>query len=182
MSLRIISEGAARKLERGVHTGGADAASLQDTYTSRLTKLVPVEAITAYPVFLNAASGIQPRAAVPAAADATRALVASGTPATDPIVIFILSWVFLIMVVVLRWRATKSPDGKAQWPAIIISAISFVIWVYVTKGDFGFSNFVGSNVVGQFLERLRDYRDFVSSLVMFAWTLMAPALYTGERD
>lgn len=179
MSLRIISETSARSLERGLHTGGADAASLQDTYTSRLTKLVPVEAITAYPVFLNAASGIQPRAAV--AAEAPPALAAVTGP--DPIVVFVVSWVFLIMVVVLRWRATMSPDGKAQWPAVIISAISFVIWVYVTKGDFGISSLAGSsNVAGQLLERLGNYRDFISSLVLFAWTLMAPALYTGERN
>jgi len=177
MSLRIISAASARNLERGLHTGGTDAGSLQDTYTSRLTKLVPVEAITAYPVFLNAASAIQPRAAVAAE---TPALAAAAAPATDPIVVLVVSWVFLVMVVVLRWRATKSPDGKAQWPAVIISAISFVIWVYVTKGDLGFANLVGSNSAGQLLTRLGDYRDFISSLVLFAWTLMAPALYTGE--
>lgn len=186
MSLRIISESSARNLERGLTTGSGDAANLQDTYTSRLTKLVPVEAITAYPVFLSAASNISSQQAAPAVmppgSGAALAAAAAPVAGTDPILIFIISWVFLVMVIVLRWRATMSTQGKAQWPAVIISAISFIIWVYVAKGDFGVTSFVGSNAVGQVFERVGAYRDFVSSLVLFAWTLMAPALYSGERD
>ncbi len=117
MTLRIISEASARNLERGLHTGRDIGGSLQDTYITRMTKLVPAEAITAYPLFLNT---IQPTTA--------------GTSRPWQSILLVAA-VVLVVVVVLRWSATKGPDGKAQWPAVILSAISFVIWVFVMSAN-----------------------------------------------
>ncbi len=150
MTLRIISETSARNLERSLHTGRDIGGSLQDTYMTRLTKLVPAEAITAYPLFLNT---------IPADRRQWQA------------VMFVAA-VILVVVVVLRWSATKGPDGKAQWPAIILSAISFVIWVFVLGTNSDFRGLVAIPNVPT---------ELISSLTLFAWTAIAPAIYTGER-
>jgi hypothetical protein len=150
MSLRIISETSARNLERGLHTGRDIGGSLQDTYMTRLTKLVPAEAITAYPLFLNT---------IPVQQRQWQA------------VLFVAA-VILVVVVVLRWSATKGPDGKAQWPAIILSAISFVIWVFVLGTNSDFRGLVAIPNVPM---------ELVSSLTLFAWTAIAPAIYSGDR-
>ena len=159
MTLRIISEASARNLERGLHTGRDIGGSLQDTYITRMTKLVPAEAITAYPLFLNT---IQPTSA--------------GNPRPWQSVLLVAA-VVLVVVVVLRWSATKGPEGKAQWPAVILSAISFVIWAFVMGPNTDFSTpmelqrYVPVGIQPQLL----------SSLTLFAWTAIAPTIYTGER-
>ena len=157
MSLRIISEANARSLERGLHTGRDIGGSLQDTYMTRMTKLVPGEAITAYPLFLNT---IQ---------------TGPGNPRPWQAVLLVAA-VVLVVVVVLRWSATKDADGKAQWPAIILSAISFLIWVFVMGTNTDFAAFgLLSNATLQVEPQL------LSSLLLFAWTAIAPAIYTGDK-
>lgn len=159
MTLRIISEASARNLERGLHTGRDIGGSLQDTYITRMTKLVPAEAITAYPLFLNT---IQPTTA--------------GTSRPWQSILLVAA-VVLVVVVVLRWSATKGPDGKAQWPAVILSAISFVIWVFVMSANSDFAQ------VAADLTKTTPWLQpqLLSSLALFAWTAIAPALYTGEK-
>ncbi len=156
MSLRIISEGSARNLERGLQTGRDMGDSLQDTYISRLTKLVPGEALAAYPLFLNTVpkqDGSRPWQAV-----------------------LLVTVVVLIVVMVLRWSATKSPDGKAQWAAVFLSAVSFLIWVTVMGPDLGFT---GLQVMS--LALLGVPPELPSALALFAWTAIAPAVYTGDK-
>ena len=153
MTLRIISEASARNLERGLHTGRDIGGSLQDTYMTRMTKLVPAEAITFYPVVLSPLPSPRPWQMV--------VLVAA---------------VVLIVVVVLRWSATRGPDGKAQWPAVFLSAISFVIWVFVLGAN---TDFAQISDLTKYVPWLRT--DMLSSLLLFAWTAIAPMIYTGEK-
>jgi hypothetical protein len=157
MSLRIISETSARNLERGLHTGRDIGGDLQDTYMTRMSKLVPGEAITAYPVFLNTVQ-----------ADAT-------TGARPWKAVLLVAAVVLIVVLVLRWSATKGPDGKAQWPAVIVSGISFMIWVLVMATDADFKE-AGIALQAYFSVSLQ----LVAALLMFMWTAIAPAIYTGD--
>jgi hypothetical protein len=159
MSLRIISEKTARNIESRAATGSR-GAEFEDTYITRLGKLVPGEAIAAYPVFFAGAQKID-----------------AGSSGNFTVVL--TSWVVLLVVLVLRWRATMSPEGRPQWPAIAISGIAFIIWVYVMEGDFGFANSV-SDLVHNRLSLNLDGK-FNASLALFAWTLIAPAIYTGDR-
>lgn len=156
MSLRIISEGSARNLERSLHTGRDIGANLQDTYMSRMSKLVPGEALAAYPLFLNTVPRVE-----------------NSRPWQAVLMVTV---VVLIVVVVLRWSATKSVEGKAQWPAVILSAVSFLIWVAVMGPDLGFT---GLSVMS--LAVLGVPPELPSALTLFAWTAIAPAIYTGER-
>jgi hypothetical protein len=155
MSLRIISEGSARNLERGLQTGRDVGDSLQDTYMSRLTKLVPGEAIAAYPLFLNT---------VPKVGD-SRPWQA----------VLVIVAVLLIVVLVLRWRATKSADGRAQWPAVFLSGVSFLIWVAAMGPDLGFT---GLSIMS--IEVPGVSTELLSALLLFAWTAITPAVYTGD--
>jgi hypothetical protein len=162
MSLRIISESTARNMERSVGTGSRSVAELEDTYITRLGKLVPGEAITAYPLFFVGAKQLD-----------------GGSVGN---MVMLTSWVVFIVVVVLRCRATMSPEGRAQWPAVAISAIAFVIWVYVMEGDFGIAS-AARTLAPKFsgVPLQSDQVKFIASLALFAWTLIAPALYTGDR-
>jgi hypothetical protein len=154
MTLRIISENSARNLERSLHTGRDIGGSLQDTYMTRLTKLVPAEAITAYPLFINTIPNNQ----------------------RNWQGVLLVAAVILVVVMVLRWSATKGPDGKAQWPAVILSAISFVIWVFVMGANSDFATLLDLSKVAPGIQP-----QLLSSLALFAWTAIAPALYTGDR-
>ncbi len=164
MSLRIISRPAAISLQREIGARAIDAGSLKDSYNARLTKLLPGEAMVAYPLFLTAAQKVSQEAA--AAAQPVQAAAGS-----LDIKVAVLSWVMLLVVIVLRWRATRTAAGSAQWPAVLISAVSFVIWVYVLRGSFGLEHYFSS---------FSPDRDFYASLFLFAWTTLAPALYTGD--
>lgn len=153
MGLRIVSEVSARTLERNINNGGPAANQLQDTYLTRLSKLVPCEAITAYPIFLNGARATK-----------------------EEIFVALTSWVVLAVVLVLRWKATlpRESGGKAQWPTVIISAVAFVLWVFVMGGNFGFT----ANVP----EVFKTHHQFISGLLLFAWSTIAPAVYTGDPE
>jgi hypothetical protein len=154
MTLRIISENSARNLERSLHTGRDIGGSLQDTYMTRMTKLVPAEAITTYPLILSPMPSPRPWQMV-----------------------LVVAAIVLIVVIVLRWSATRGPDGKAQWPAVILSAVSFVIWVLVIGAESDFREI--TNSLTKSMPWLQP--QVLSSLALFAWTAIAPALYTGDR-
>ncbi len=155
MSLRIV---APRPGAKGARAPAGPPAV--DTYMERLVKLVPVEAISAYPLL---------------------------QPLTDPVgpwAVFVLAWVLLAVVVALRWKATSAPRQGPQWVAVGIAAVSFVIWVYVMKGDFGFYEL--------FLHFAKDgdtpvdagkhlaAQQFLSSLALVVWTLLVPVFYKGN--
>jgi hypothetical protein len=158
MSLRIISEGYARNLERGLQAGrDIGAANLQDTYMSRMSKLVPGEALSSYPLLLNT---------IP------RDPVSSARPLQS---VLLVAAVVMIVVVVLRWSATKSAEGKPQWAAVLLSALSFAIWVLVMGSE---TDFRGLSVAA---DVMNISSQLISGLALFAWTAIAPAIYTGDR-
>lgn len=177
MSLRIISQQSARNLESMGGAGG----TLEDTYISRLGKLIPGEAVASYPLFLNGAKTATATTAAPSGpTESLNSALASG----DWRLIALTSWIVLLVVIILRWRATKGPDGKAQWQAVAISAVAFVILVYMMEGSFGISNMAAMYTATPlpFADISKGAYNFLASLGLFAWTLVAPALYTGGND
>lgn len=67
--------------------------------------------------------------------------------------------------------------------AVAVAAISFVIWVYVMKGDFGFYE-LGLKLIGGVEapapEKLELAKQFLSSLALVVWTLLVPVFYKGD--
>ena len=101
----------------------------------------------------------------------------------DKWAVWVLSWVLLLVVIVLRRYATATPQKGPQRAAVAVAAISFVIWVYVMKGDFGFYE-LGLKLIGGVKapapEKLELAKQFLSSLALVVWTLLVPVFYKGE--
>ncbi len=73
--------------------------------------------------------------------------------------------VCLGLVLIIRIWGTKEPGKKVQWVAVVVSAISFVIWIYAMGG--------------QFLSlSLPD--PGVASAAMLVWTVVVPIFYQGD--
>lgn len=168
MSLRIAGSGAATHRDYRGGGGGGDA------YMSRLVKLVPAEAVTVYPVVMQQANAVTPL-------DGPRWAV------------YIAAWTMLLIVVVLRFVATREPGRSPQWGAVLIAAVSFFIWVHVMGGDFGFERLLENMAHGSAPDSLTrsgpsnipntgELKQFVSNLSLTAWTLLAPAVYRGEEN
>lgn len=151
MSLRILAPQAGTEVRSQV----AETSTLVDSYMERLVKLVPAEAVAAYPL-------IKPLA------------VSVGDWA-----VWFLSWVLLGVVVVLRWQTTSVAGRGPQRTAVVIACVSFVIWVYVLKGDFGLSSAV-QTFVPVADTKIADTTEFLSTLALVIWTIVIPVFYRGD--
>jgi hypothetical protein len=126
----------------------------------RLVKLFPAEAISAFPLLMPLATQV-------------------GTWA-----VWVVAWTLLFVVIVLRWHATSAPQKGPQWPAVVVASISFVIWVYVMKGDFGFYELARHVWLGEGSSptdagKVESATQFISSLALVVWTIVVPVFYQG---
>jgi len=120
-----------------------DMPTQTQSYMERLVKLIPTEVVALYLVGL----GIIPQ------------------NARVPIVVWALVCVGLVVLV--RARATGDRPNKLspQWGAVVVSTISFVIWVYNMPGPF------------QVYQLAIPY---VGSLTVLVWTFVVPYFYQGS--
>ena len=124
-----------------------------DSYSERLLKLVPAEAIALYLAGRSIitgspdpVAGLEPKAAL-------------------------LGWSILGLVIVigLRWWGTAD-RGRGESPqlgAVFVSAISYVVWIY-SLGD-SFRDY-----------GVHDAK--AGGLLVIVWTFVVPFLYRGSRD
>ena len=162
MSLRVYAPTTLRT------RGDADSSALAGSYMERLVKLVPTEAVAVYPLLFSEASGL-----------------------ADPInrarAVALVSWIILAIVIVLRCQATAAPDRGPQWFAVVISVISYVIWVYVFGGQFGVEGWLhlwlgqSSGPTGLLDPDLAKFKSLIGSLALVCWTLVVPVVYKGDR-
>jgi hypothetical protein len=150
MSLRIVG-----KSKSNLESAGGEG--IGDDYLTRLIKLVPTEAVTAYP------------------------LLKSKAEAAGEWALFVLAWAMLVVVVAIRWNATATSGKGPQWTAIAISVISFVIWIYATNGDLGFLALAKSKFESVAVAQ-GNAKDFLTSLAFVMWAVLAPLFYKGGRD
>ncbi len=170
MSLRVRAPLPPGEVRRG--PGGTPMPQMDDGYMSRLVKLVPAEAIGPFPFLLESAKGVQ-----------------MGGDARWPI--YFVAWVLLIVVIVLRIRATSEPGRGPQWAAVLISSVAFFIWAHVMGGDFGFELLfnqkgVGpdgiSRSTGAVAGSSEQFKTFAANVALMAWTTLAPVVYRGEDE
>ena len=149
MSLRIHSPTASTE-ERATALGASNST---DHYMERLVKLVPAESIAAYP------------------------LLASLAEAQGQWAIILVAGTLLGVSVVLRWHATTAGVKGPQQKAVAISAVSFVIWVYVMGGSFGLTA-----MLGDLGEQFQSAKEFLAILALVIWTILIPVFYQGDAD
>ena len=84
----------------------------------------------------------------------------------------------LILVIAIRILATReskrtstksdqNPNvfSNVQWPTVIISTISFIVWIYT---------------LGDSLPWLNFFPSWIASLMLLVWTVLVPYLYKGD--
>jgi len=77
----------------------------------------------------------------------------------------IWSVICLGLVVILRIWGTQEPGKKVQWVTVVVSSISFVIWVFAMGGQF-------LNIT------LPD--PGIASAAVLVWTVVVPIFYQGD--
>lgn len=146
MSLRITSYRASRSAQ----AQAARPRGTFDSYLERLVKLVPAEAVAAYPFLRTQAPDYG---------------------WAEPL----LAVVLLLVVIALRWRATATPSAGPQIPSIIISAISFIIYAFVVGDPLSLQS---SQSIG--VDLPKDAVTYIAQILLVAWVLVVPMLYTGD--
>ena len=143
---------------------------MDDGYMSRLVKLVPAEAIGPFPFLLESAKNVP-------MADGSRMPV------------YFVAWALLIIVVVLRYTATKEPGKGPQWGGVLIAAVAFFIWAHVMGGDFGFELLLNKGTGPDGISRTAggvgsvlgaEAKNFYANVALMFWTTLAPVVYKGE--
>ncbi len=124
---------------------GNGTAGTADPFLAKLVKLVPAEVVSLY----MAGSGI-----IQTDAASKVSLLAGWTG------------VCLVLVVLVRARATRSATGRTQWSAVAIAAVSYVVWVYAMGGVFASYPSIHSPVLG--------------ALAVLLWTFVAPMLVRAD--
>jgi hypothetical protein len=72
----------------------------------------------------------------------------------------------LALVVLVRAGATRDPGASLgpQWAAVVVAAVSFVVWVYALGGPFAAYHIA---------------IPWVGSLAVLVWTFVVPYFYRG---
>ena len=157
--------------------GGAPMPPMDDGYMSRLVKLVPAEAIGPFPFLLESAKN------VPMPDGASR------------LPVYFVAWTLLLIVIVLRYKATSEPGKGPQWGGVLIAAVAFFIWAHVMGGDFGFELLLNKMAAGTGPDGISrstgvvgaatntaEFKSFIANVSLMAWTTLAPVIYRGEDD
>ncbi len=141
MSLRV--EGLPMGQTRDTAPNGATA----DGWATRLAKLIPAEALGAY----GAATGL-----LPTTIDHTLRLV----------LLIVIAVICIGLLVALRIKSTALGAGSPQVLGIIISAVSFVIWIST----------LGSNSPIPLPESVA----FIPTIVSLLWVTGVGIFYRGD--
>jgi hypothetical protein len=150
---------------------------LDDGYMSRLVKLVPAEAVGPFPFLMDYANKLT---------------MPDGSPRWA---VYFVAWVLLIIVIVIRMRATSEPGQGPQWGAVLIAAVAFFIWVHVMNGDFGFEVLINRMTAGTGADGItrttaavatpssaQEIKTFIANVALMAWTTLSPVVYRGDAE
>jgi hypothetical protein len=108
-----------------------------DEYLGRLVKLIPAEVVALYLTFKEIATSW----------------------------LSIWAWICLVLVVFVRSHGTRA-NKKAQKFAVLVSAVSFALWIYAT-GDYLIEFALPAGVV---------------SVAVGVWTFIVPYFYKGDQS
>jgi hypothetical protein len=123
----------------------------QDNWDSRIIKLIPAEALALYGTGTSIVGRI------------------GDEQKYDPLGIGILIAACLVLIIAVRIKLTKSkPGDKPQYFGILITLVSFVLWLIALGGDAGFSWIWGES------------RQYMGALLAIIWGTLLPYFYKGN--
>ncbi len=92
----------------------ASLTAAPDDYISKLIKYIPAEVITLY-LFVDG-------------------ILNSFT--ASPVMNWVVFFLLLVLTPIYMWRMTQEASKSPAWDQIIVSFVSFALWVYVIGGPF----------------------------------------------
>jgi hypothetical protein len=141
--------------------GGGTSPDTAKQYVERVVKLIPSEVVGAY---LVGKAGIQAKFADKA--DHSQDLISEST--------YWIGWAvfcFLAVILIRAW-ATSDRNTPVEKPAVVIAAVSFLIWVYSLGDAFKFISVRDHSV----------WDSLLAMLLVFAWTLLVPLIYREKKS
>jgi glucan phosphoethanolaminetransferase (alkaline phosphatase superfamily) len=127
------------RIRKEIAATGTAPAEKGDQYLGRLVKLIPSEVLAVYLTFKEAAASW----------------------------LGIFAIICLGLVLLVRLVYTKDAEKLPQFGAVIVAAVSFIIWVYATGGYF-------------LHLKLPEAYPGIISVVVALWTFMVPYFYRGD--
>jgi len=147
----------------GKHLQGIDPdknatnqAQSKDGYVERLVKLEPAESISAYPVIMLAAG--------------------ENTTWTR----IVAAYSLLALTIFLRAMSSREEGKSIQWIQVGIAGVSFMIWVEVLNGTFGFVPMLIFFDLQGIASQVSAHSDFLVTLILVIWTISIPVIYIGD--
>jgi hypothetical protein len=125
-----------------------------DSFAAKVVKYIPADVVAAW---ITVNSLIKP-----ASTNAT-------TDQTDYPVLFGVFFVFVVITALWTWRTTKEPDMPVAKTQILISIVSFVVWVLAIGGPFQYFQAVSA-------------RPYLGGIVLIIWTLVAGLIAPTESE
>lgn len=112
--------------------------------------------------------------------DAGSSMAAGGPPIVETAAWLppAMAWFVLLLVILLRWQATRDAAGNPQWGAVAIAAVSFFLWVPTMNGSFGVMEFAET---AQLISWPEPVQKFVPELLLIFWTICVPAFYKPQN-
>lgn len=130
------------------------AGETVDSFAARVVKYIPADVVAAW---ITVSSLMKPAATSAAAAEPDY---------TFQWVIFV---VFIVLTALWTWRTTKVPNLPVAKTQILLSTVSFIVWVLGLGGPW------------EYFAAVRE-RPFLGGVVLIIWTLVAGLLVPTKAE
>jgi hypothetical protein len=133
-----------------------------DTFSGRVVKYIPADIVAAWIT-------VSSLMASPPSSSSQTGASTSTVAASNYTTLWVVFVVFLILTIFWVWRTTHEPGAPVARTQILISTISFAVWVFGIGGPFASIDFIRQ-------------RPFLGGVVLIIWTLIAGLIVPPEPD
>lgn len=116
-----------------------------DSFSARVVKYIPAEVVAAW---ITVSSLMKPSSTT------------TPPPEPDYTVMWIVFAVFLVLTALWTWRTTQVPGAPVAKTQILISMVSFAVWVFALSGPFASIKAIAA-------------RPALGGIALIIWTLVA---------